>query len=342
MLSEILDYAIKHNCSDVHLRAAALPMIRFNGELYAIPNSKIFSDQQVAAMLDGLMSDSQKNIFKTNLELDFTIQFSKETRFRVSAFFTIHGPAACFRIISDKIRNLESIATPTIVNDLIKAKKGLILVTGPTGSGKSTTLAAMIDHLNSNQRYNIITIEDPVEFVHSNKKSLISQREIGHDTLSFQNALRSALRENPDVILVGELRDLETIQLALTAAETGHLVLATLHTNSAWQAVDRIIDVFNAQDKESVRTLLAGSLHAVISQRLLKTVDNNRCAAYEILIATSSIRNMIRENKVPQIQSIMEINKKQGMILLKDSILELLSKGRISQEVADDALKANE
>lgn len=343
MIAEILAYAVKHNCSDINIRALAMPMMRVNGDLLPIPHARILGAQQIQEMIESLMTEAQKKIYRSQLELDFTIEIAQGTRFRISAYYVIQGCAASFRPITDKIPTLETLSNiPASFNELVHAKKGLILVTGPTGSGKSTTLAAMIDYMNANFCYNIITIEDPIEFLHPNKKSLISQREIGHSTLSFSNALRSALRENPDVILVGELRDLETIQLALTAAETGHLVLATLHTNSAAQSIDRIIDVFSAQDKASVRSMLSSSLRAVISQRLLKSVDNSRCAAFEVMLANSSIRNLIREDKVPQLQSLMEINKKQGMLLMKDSIAELLSKGCISQETADEALRASQ
>ncbi len=342
MIAEILAYAVKHNCSDINIRALAMPMMRVNGDLLPIPHARVLGAQQIQEMIESLMNEAQKKIYRSQLELDFTIEIAQGTRFRISAYYVIQGCAASFRPITDKIPTLETLNAPASFYDLVHAKKGLILVTGPTGSGKSTSLAAMIDYMNTNFCYNIVTIEDPIEFLHPNKKSLISQREIGHSTLSFSNALRSALRENPDVILVGEMRDLETIQLALTAAETGHLVLATLHTNSAVQSIDRIIDVFSAQDKASVRSMLSGSLRAVISQRLLKSIDNKRCAAFEVMLSNSSIRNLIREDKVPQLQSLMEINKKQGMLLMKDSINELLNKGYISQETADEALRANQ
>lgn len=342
ILDPLLNYAAQNNCSDLHIRSENVPMVRLNGDLSPIPDARVIGAQYVEKMIDEIMTDAQRKKFHEQLELDFTIQISTGYRFRVNTFKTIIGIAAVFRVISQTIPDLHSIHAPQPLHDLANARKGLILMTGPTGSGKSTTLAAMLDFINSNKTYNIITIEDPVEFVHQNKKSLITQREVGGSTLSFANALRSALREDPDVILVGELRDLETIQLALTAAETGHLVLATLHTNSASQAINRIIDVFSAEDKLTIRSMLSVSLKAVISQRLLKTEQGTRRAAYEIMLANSSIRNLIREDKVPQIQTIIELNKKNGMITLKDSILELLSSGLISKQVADEAIYANE
>lgn len=342
ILDPLLNYAVQNKCSDLHIRSEAVPMVRLNGDLIPVPDARIIGAQYVQKMIDEIMTEAQRTKFHSQLDLDFTIQTANGFRFRVNAFKTLTGCAAVFRVISGIIPDLHSIHAPQPIHDLANARKGLILMTGPTGSGKSTTLAAMLDFINNNKTYNIITIEDPVEFVHQNKKSLITQREVGNSTLSFDNALKSALREDPDVILVGEMRSLETIQLALTAAETGHLVLATLHTNSAAQAINRIIDVFPAEDKLTIRSMLSVSLRAVISQRLLKTVQGGRRAAYEIMLSNSSIRNLIREDKVPQIQTIIELNKKNGMITLKDSILELLSNGLISKQIADEAIYANE
>ncbi len=341
-VEKILSYAKKQNCSDVHISTGAAPMIRIDGEMVAVPGSSPLSESQVLEMIHSVLSDAQKKTYEEKLELDFAIQIGDDLRFRVNAFRTISGPAAVFREIPSGIRTLSDLHTPEAVRELSNLRKGLVLVVGPTGSGKSTTLAALIDHINTNKSMHIITIEDPVEFVHKNKKSLINQREVGSSTWSFASALRSALREDPDVILVGELRDIETIQLALTAAETGHLVLGTLHTSSAAQTINRIIDVFPSEDKEVIRSMLSTSIKAVVSQRLLKKEGGGRCAVYEVMIANVSIRNLIREDKIPQINSIMELGKKAGMCTMKDSIAELLSKGFISKETAEDASLASE
>jgi len=342
MIEKILTYAQRQNCSDVHISTGSAPMLRIDGDISAIPDAPILSEAAVSEMLNSIMNDIQKKIYSERLELDFSIKVVGDLRFRVNAFRTIYGPAAVFREIPTKIKSLSALHAPEIIRNLASAKKGLVLVVGPTGSGKSTTLAALIDQINTSYSHHIITIEDPVEFIHKSKKSLINQREVGNSTLSFANALKSALREDPDVVLVGELRDIETIHLALTAAETGHLVLATLHTSSAAQTINRIIDAFPSEDKAVVRTMLSSSIKAVVSQRLLKKEGGGRCAAYEIMIANSSIRNLIREDKIPQINSIIELSKKSGMCLMKDSINDLLIRGMISKEIAEDALAANE
>ena len=317
-------------------------MLRVDGEMIAIPNTPELTRNQVMGMVTSVMNEEQKKIFEEELEIDFSVQIGDKMRFRVNAFNTIHGPAGVFRDIPVEVKSLSALHAPEVMRSLSNCSKGLILVVGPTGSGKSTTLAALLDHINDNYTAHIITIEDPVEFVHKNKKSLVNQREVGASTKSFAASLRSALREDPDVILVGELRDLETIRLALTAAETGHLVLATLHTASASQTINRIIDVFPPQDKPIARTMLSGSIKAIISQHLLRKTTGGRCAAYEIMIANSSIRNLIREDKIPQINSIIELGKKNGMCLMKDSVTELLNKGFISKETALEALAYNE
>lgn len=342
MIEKILTYAKKQGCSDIHITTGSAPMLRIDGDMMPIPSAPVLTHDQVMEMLNSLMSDAQKKTYQERLEMDFAIQSGDNLRFRVNAFRTVNGAAAVFREIPTEVKSLAALHAPEIIHGLAHAKKGLILVVGPTGSGKSTTLAALIDHINTNFSHHILTIEDPVEFVHKNKKSLINQREVGNSTLSFANALKSALREDPDVILVGELRDVETIHLALTAAETGHLVLGTLHTSSSAQTINRIVDVFPAEDKAVVRTMLSTSIKAVVSQRLVKKEGGGRCAAYEIMIANSSIRNLIREDKIPQINSIIELGKKTGMCLMKDSINELLLKGMISKETADEALLGNE
>lgn len=341
-VEKILSYAKKQGCSDVHITTGAVPMVRIDGDVAPIPGTSPLGEAQVYEMIHSVMNENQKKVYAEKLELDFAIQIGEDLRFRVNAFHTINGPAAAFREIPNGIKTLSDLHVPEAVRGLGNLSKGLVLVVGPTGSGKSTTLAALIDHINSNQEVHIITIEDPVEFVHKNKKALVNQREVGVSTLSFANALKSALREDPDVILVGELRDVETIQLALTAAETGHLVLATLHTSSAAQTINRIIDVFPSEDKAVVRSMLSSSIRAVVSQRLLKKEGGGRCAAYEVMIANVSIRNLIREDKLPQINSIMELGKKAGMCTMKDSIAELLERGFISKETAEDAQVAAE
>jgi twitching motility protein PilT len=342
MIEKILIYAKKHRSSDVHLSSGYPPSLRIDGEIVSIPDAPALSPNQVMDMISSLMNDLQKKNYKEKLELDFSIQINEDLRFRVNAFYTVRGPAAVFREIPTEIKSLSAIHAPEVVRSLCAFNKGLILVVGPTGSGKSTTLAAMIDHINTTYAHHIITVEDPVEFIHKNKKSLINQREVGNSTISFANALKSALREDPDVILVGELRDVETIQLALTAAETGHLVLGTLHTSSASQTINRIIDVFPSEDKSVVRTMLSSSIKAVISQRLLKKSGGGRIAAHEVMLANSSIRNLIREDKIPQINSIIELGKKAGMSLMKDSVTDLVNKGLITKEVAEETLIGND
>ncbi len=342
MIEKILTYAKKQGCSDVHISTGAIPMLRIDGDMIQIANLAPLTADQVFEMIYSIMSDQQKKVFKERLELDFSIEVGKILRFRVNAFHTINGPAATFREIPLEVKSLSALHTPQIVRSFADYQKGLVLVVGPTGSGKSTTLAALIDQINSVHAHHIITIEDPVEFVHKNKKSLVDQREVGSNTLSFATALKSALRQDPDVILVGEMRDIETIHLALTAAETGHLVFGTLHTSSSSQTINRIIDVFPSEDKPVVRSMLSTSIKAVVSQRLLKKEGGGRCAAYEVMIANASIRNLIREDKIPQINSIIELSKKSGMCLMKDSINELLLNGIISKETAEEALLATE
>lgn len=337
-ITDLLLSTQKNGASDLHLSATNPPMMRVSGEMLPINVPALGSDQ-VKQMLYSIMTEQQRAEYEREYELDFSISFGDEMRFRVNAFNTICGAAAVFRTIPTKVLSLETLKAPAILKKLCGLHKGLILVTGPTGSGKSTTLAAMIDYINANTAKHIITIEDPVEFVHESKKSLINQREIGASTKSFAKALKSTLREDPDVVLVGELRDLETIQLAMTAAETGHLVMGTLHTNSAPKTIDRIIDVFPAQDKEMIRAMLSVSLEAVIAQTLLKRADGSgRVAAHEILLGTAAVRNLIREGKIPQIYSMMQMGSKHGMITMKDSINLLLDDSTIDQNTARDVL----
>jgi twitching motility protein PilT len=292
------------------------------------------SHKDVHSMIYDIMSDKQRKDYEEFLETDFSFEIPKLARFRVNAFNQTRGAGAVFRTIPSQIRTLEDLKAPAIFRDIAMYPRGLVLVTGPTGSGKSTTLAAMIDYVNTNKPDHIITIEDPIEFVHESKKSLINQREVHKDTLGFSEALRSALREDPNVILVGEMRDLETIRLAMTASETGHLVFGTLHTSSAAKTVDRVVDVFPANEKEMIRTMLSESLRAVISQTLLKKTGGGRIAAHEIMIGTPAIRNLIREGKIAQMYSAIQTGQASSMQTLDQNLQELLAKGVISKEEA--------
>jgi twitching motility protein PilT len=339
-ITDLLIYTQKNKASDLHLSAANPPMMRINGDM--VPHKvPALSGDEIKQMLYSIMTEQQRAEYERDLDIDFAISFGENMRFRVNAFNTMNGPASVLRTIPSRVLSMEELATPPILEKLCALHKGLILVTGPTGSGKSTTLAAMIDHINTHHSKHIITIEDPVEFIHSSKTSLINQREVGKHTKSFAKALRSALREDPDVILVGELRDMETIQLALTAAETGHLVMGTLHTNSAPKTIDRIIDVFPAGDKEMIRAMLSISLEAVITQTLLKRKEGGRVAAHEIMLGTPAVRNLIREGRIPQLYSLIQMGSKQGMVTMKDSIYNLLNQGIISEDTARSALSTS-
>ncbi|MBD3610563.1 MAG: type IV pilus twitching motility protein PilT [Gammaproteobacteria bacterium] len=333
-ISELLSFTVKHNASDLHLSSGQVPMVRIDGEMNRI-NAQPLSESELRALINSVMTDVQRSLFEEKLELDFSFQLPDVARFRVNVFHTSRGSAAVFRHIPHQIQTLDELGCPKVFIDAIQSINGLVLVTGPTGSGKSTTLAAMVDYISENSNKHIVTIEDPIEFVHTSKKSLINQREVNRDTLSFSTALRSALREDPDVIMVGELRDLETIRMALTAAETGHLVLATLHTNSAAKTIDRIIGVFPSNEKDMIRSMLSESLRAVISQTLVKRMDaEGRIAAYEILVATSAVRNLVREEKIAQIYSVMQTGFEQGMHTMDQSLLRLVEKNIISREAA--------
>jgi twitching motility protein PilT len=342
MILNILEEARIKNCSDVHVSSNYRVILRLDGDLVDYADTKELSSEEVYNMLYSIMDEQQKKSYIENREIDFSIEDKQKYRCRVNAYHTISGPAAAFRLIPKDIKSLVALNTPYIVQDLAKLKKGLIMVAGPTGSGKSTTLAGIIDYINNNFMRHIITIEDPVEYMFENKRSLINQRQLGSDTNSFNEALRSSLRQDPDVIMVGEMRDIETFRLALTAAETGHLVLATLHTNSAAQTINRIIDVFPSEEKSAVRSILSGSIKAVISQRLVKKRDGGRCAAFEIMLANASVRNLIREDKIPQINSIIELSRKNGMLLLKDSLKDLMNNDIITQEIAEEELLSYE
>lgn len=333
-ITDLLAFGAKNKASDLHLSSGISPMIRVHGDMRRI-NLPEMSAEEVGNMVTSVMNDHQRKIYQQNLEVDFSFELPNVARFRVNAFNIGRGPAAVFRTIPSTVLSLEELKAPGIFQKIAESPRGMVLVTGPTGSGKSTTLAAMINYINETQPAHILTIEDPIEFVHQSKKSLINQRELHQHTLSFANALRSALREDPDVILVGEMRDPETIGLALTAAETGHLVFGTLHTTGAAKTVDRIVDVFPAGEKEMVRSMLSESLTAVISQNLLKTHDGNgRVASHEILIANPAVRNLIRENKITQINSVLQTGQASGMQTMDQSLQSLVRQGLIAPEVA--------
>ncbi len=337
-ISDLLAFSVKNQASDLHLSADMPPMIRVHGDIRKI-NLPVLDHAQVRAMIYDIMSDTQRKQYEESLECDFSFEIANLARFRVNAFNHSRGAGAVFRNIPSKILSLEELNCPAIFKEIADQPRGLCLLTGPTGSGKSTTLAAMIDYINNKAYAHILTVEDPIEFVHTPNKCLINQREVGPHTHSFSNALRSALREDPDVILVGELRDLETIRLALTAAETGHMVFATLHTSSAAKTIDRIIDVFPAAEKEMVRSMLSESLRAVISQTLCKTKDEQgRVAAHEIMLATPAIRNLIREAKVPQMYSAIQTGQNVGMQTLDQCLQDLVKRQLIS--VAEAKAKA--
>jgi len=329
-IAELLAFSVKNKASDLHLSAGLPPMIRVHGDVRRI-NVPPLEHKDVHGMVYDIMNDSQRKVYEETLEVDFSFEIPNLARFRVNAFNQNRGAGAVFRTIPSKVLTLEELNAPKIFAEIANQPRGLVLVTGPTGSGKSTTLAAMINHVNDNEYGHILTVEDPIEFVHEAKKCLINQREVGPHTLSFANALRSALREDPDIILVGEMRDLETIRLAMTAAETGHLVFGTLHTSSAAKTVDRIIDVFPAAEKEMIRAMLSESLRSVISQTLCKTKDGTgRVAAHEIMIGTPAIRNLIRENKVAQMYSAIQTGQAIGMQTLDQNLLDLVKRNLVA------------
>jgi twitching motility protein PilT len=328
-ISELLAFSVKNKASDLHLSAGLPPMIRVHGDIRRI-NVPALNNQEVRAMVYDIMSDSQRKAYEAQLEVDFSFELRDVARFRVNAFNQERGAGAVFRTIPSVVLTLEQLEAPKIFKDIADTPRGIVVVTGPTGSGKSTTLAAMVDYVNEKEYGHILTIEDPIEFVHKSKKCLVNQREVGPHTHGFAEALRSALREDPDVILVGEMRDLETIRLALTAAETGHLVFGTLHTSSAAKTVDRIVDVFPAAEKEMVRSMLSESLRSVISQTLLKRKDGNgRVAVHEIMLGTPAIRNLIRENKVAQMYSSIQTGQSLGMQTLDQALVELVRRNVI-------------
>ena len=332
-ITELLAFSPKQGASDLHLSAGLPPMIRVDGDVRRI-NLPPMEHKEVHGLIYDIMNDKQRKDYEEFLETDFSFEVPGVARFRVNAFNQNRGSGAVFRTIPSKVLTMEDLGMGQVFKDIASVPRGLVLVTGPTGSGKSTTLAAMIDYINDSRYEHILTIEDPIEFVHESKKCLLNQREVHRDTLGFNEALRSALREDPDIILVGELRDLETIRLALTAAETGHLVFGTLHTTSAAKTIDRVVDVFPAEEKSMVRSMLSESLQAVISQTLMKKMGGGRIAAHEIMIGTSAIRNLIREDKIAQMYSAIQTGGSLGMTTLDQCLEKLLKKGLISREAA--------
>jgi twitching motility protein PilT len=337
-ITELLAFSAKQGASDLHLSAGLPPMIRVDGDVRRI-NLPALSHKEVHGLVYDIMNDKQRKDYEEFLETDFSFEVPGVARFRVNAFNQNRGAGAVFRTIPSKVLTMDQLGMGEVFKNLANIPRGIVLVTGPTGSGKSTTLAAMIDYINDNKHDHILTIEDPIEFVHEPKKSLINQREVHRDTLGFNESLRSALREDPDVILVGEMRDLETIRLALTAAETGHVVFGTLHTTSAAKTIDRIVDVFPANEKSMVRSMLSESLQGVISQALLKRVGGGRIAAHEIMIGTPAIRNLIREDKVAQMYSSIQTGASYGMVTMDQSLKNLLARGLITREGAKEKAK---
>ncbi len=332
-ITQLLQFSVKNGASDLHLSAGVPPMIRVDGDVKRI-NVPSLEHKQVHALVYDIMNDKQRKDYEEFLETDFSFEVPGLARFRVNAFNQNRGAGAVFRTIPSEILSLEQLKAPKIFEEISDTPRGVVLVTGPTGSGKSTTLAAMVNHKNETEQGHILTIEDPIEFVHQSKKCLINQREVHRDTLGFNEALRSALREDPDVILVGEMRDLETIRLALSAAETGHLVFGTLHTSSAAKTIDRIVDVFPAAEKDMIRAMLSESLKAVISQTLLKKVGGGRIAAHEIMIGTPAIRNLIREAKIAQMYSAIQTGQQFGMQTLDQNLAEYVKKGLVTKQDA--------
>lgn len=336
-LNNLLQLSVKMNASDLHLSPGQRPIMRIDGDLVRLTGLPELDANMTSELVYGVLDKEQKQIFDKNQELDFAIIQPDVGAFRVNIFYQTTGISAVFRVIPVEIPSLESLGAPPILKKLLDLSAGLILITGPTGCGKSTTLAAMIDYINTTQHSHIITVEDPIEFVHKSKNSLVHQRQLFRDTASFSNALRSALREDPDVILVGEMRDLETIRLALTAAETGHLVMATLHTSSAPRAISRVIDVFPAGEKNIIRNLISESLQAVVCQTLVKKIDGGRVAAFEVMLGTPAIRNLIREDKIAQMYSVIQTNAAMGMCTMEHSLRELVEKKLIAPSAAHES-----
>ena len=340
-ITELLAFSVKQGASDLHLSAGLPPMIRIDGDIRRI-NLPPMEHKEVHSLIYEIMNDKQRRDYEEFLETDFSFEVPGVARFRVNAFNQNRGAGGVFRTIPSRVLSMEDLGLGGIFKDICMLPRGLVLVTGPTGSGKSTTLAAMVDYVNQNRYQHVLTIEDPIEFVHESKKCLINQREVHRDTHGFNEALRSALREDPDIILVGEMRDLETIRLALTAAETGHLVFGTLHTTSAAKTIDRVIDVFPAAEKDMVRSMLSESLQAVISQTLLKKIGGGRVAAHELMIGTAAIRNLIREDKVAQMYSAIQTGAAHGMQTMDQCLKKLVAQKIITREIAREKAKAQD
>lgn len=334
-IAELLDFAVKNKASDLHLSSGLPPIFRLDGELCRF-DFPVLEHNDIAIMIDSIMNHQQRGDYKEKLETDFSFECSALGRFRVNAYMQERGAAVVFRVIPTDILSMAALNLPPVFTEIASLSQGLVLVTGPTGSGKSTTLAAIIDYINATRHQHILTIEDPIEFVHHSKSCLINQREVFRDTHTFSAALRSALRQDPDVVLVGELRDLETIRLAMTAAETGHLVFATLHTSSASKTINRIIDVFPGEEKSMIRSMLSGSLQAVIAQTLVKRKYGGRIAALEIMICTAAIRSLIREDKIAQMYSTIQTGKSFGMQTLDQHLTQLVRENSITREIAKE------
>lgn len=333
-IHDIMDLLINQNGSDIHIIVGTPPMIRIHGELTAVEGTPVLNSEQAESLIYPIMTQEQKDFVTVNKELDFGYQFKERGRFRVNVYHAQGTLAAAMRLIPTQIKTLEELQLPPILHEFTRYSQGLVLLTGPTGEGKSTTLAGMIDEINSTRSEHIVTIEDPVEFLYKPKRSIISQREINHDTHSWNVALKSVLREDPDVVLIGEMRDYETIASAITIAETGHLVFATLHTSSASQTIDRIIDVFPAHQQSQVRQQLAATIKAIVAQRLLPAIGGGRVPALEILVATPAMANLVREQKTHQIDSVIQTSADQGMILFETYLQQLVQRGAISKETA--------
>ncbi len=338
-ITEFLKFTLDNKASDLHLSGGNNPKVRIDGVLRQV-KPDILQGDDIRGMLYQVMNEDQRAEYERDFEIDFAIAFGPDARFRVNAFTNRQGSAAVFRVIPTKIPTMEQLSLPPVIRRLAELEKGLVLVTGPTGSGKSTTLASMINHINEHEAVHILTVEDPVEFFHPSKMALVNHREVGNDTKSFARALKSALREDPDVILVGEMRDYETIALALTAAETGHLVFGTLHSNNAAKTIDRIIDVFPAAEKEMVRAMLASSIQGVVAQALLPKAGGGRVASHEIMVGTNAVRNLIRENQLAQVYSMIQTGARYGMQTMEDAVHDLQEHGLITAETARDALKS--